>query len=84
MTATDTRARRESLETRIADLEDTLSRLKAELRAEEESEQHAAIDRLEEMFGELDNRYGNLRDFWSILRAEVRDLFTGDQPKGRE
>ncbi|MEO1090347.1 MAG: hypothetical protein AAFX81_06935 [Pseudomonadota bacterium] len=68
----------EALRGRIDDLEKTLANLKAELQAEEEREQHAAIDRLEEYLGDLDNKYAKLQDFWQVLREEVKQLF-GDR-----
>ena len=69
--------RREDLEAKISDLEETLAGLKAQLKAESEREQHEAIDRLEVYLGALDNKHANLQDFWRILRDEIRDLVSG-------
>ena len=43
--------------------------LKAQLKAENEREQHEAIDRLEEYIGDLDNKHANLQEF---LEAAAR------------
>lgn len=65
-----------AIQERIADMEQTLATLKSQLLAEEEREQHAAIDRLEEYLGDLDNKHANLQDFWKILRGEVSGIFS--------
>lgn len=67
--------RREALEEKISDLEETLATLKTQLKVESEREQHEAIDRLEEYLGDLDNKHANLQDFWKALRDEIKDLF---------
>lgn len=67
--------RTEALREQIGDLEQALASLKAQLQAEEEREQHEAIERLEEYLGELDNKYAKLRDFWQVLREELKELF---------
>lgn len=69
--------RRKILEEKISDLEDTLTDLKSQLKAESEREQHAEIDRLEEYLGALDNKHANLQDFWKVLRREVKELLGG-------
>ncbi len=71
------KSRREALEEKISDLEETLASLKAQLKAESEREQHEAIDRLEVYLGDLDNKHANLQDFWKVLREEIKDLFSG-------
>jgi|GEM_PF-1376326 len=74
-------SRREALEARIGEMEEALAALKARLKEEEEREQHAAIDRLEEFLGDIDNKAANLQEFWSVLREEFRALFSGDDKK---
>ncbi|MBF0585611.1 hypothetical protein INT08_07935 [Prosthecochloris sp. N3] len=71
----DTIKRREELEAKITDLETSLNTLKKQLREEVQKEQHRDIDHLEEYLDEVDHRYGNLRDFWGIVRKELRDFF---------
>lgn len=78
---TDFNNRREALEARIQDLEETLAKLKTQLKSEVEREQHAAIDRLEEHLGELENKHANLQDFWKLVREEIADLFGGGSSK---
>jgi chromosome segregation ATPase len=73
--------RRADLEERISDLEETLARLKTQLKAENEREQHDAIDRLEEYLGDLDNKHANLQEFWKVLRDEIKELFSGGSGK---
>ena len=72
---------RQALEERINDLEETLSQLKVQLKAETEREQHEAIDRLEEYIGDLDNKHTNLQEFWQVLRGEIKELFSGSSAK---
>lgn len=69
--------RKQALEAKINELEDTLGHLKEQLRVEEEAAQHGAIDKLEIYLEELNNRNTNLQEFWKILREEIRELFTG-------
>ncbi|MEL6210849.1 MAG: hypothetical protein AAFR44_11865 [Pseudomonadota bacterium] len=76
--------RSDALRERIDDLEGTLAKLKAHLQAEQEREQHDAIDRLDEHLGDLDNKYANLQDFWKVLREEMRDLFKGSSSGGAD
>ncbi len=70
------KSRREALEEKISDLEQTLAGLRNQLKAESEREQHEAIDRLEVYLGDLDNKHANLQDFWKILRDEIKELFS--------
>lgn len=69
--------RKQGLIQKIGELESTLGQLRRQLELESQREQHAAIDRLEEYLGELDNRHASLQEFWKILREEIRELFSG-------
>ncbi|WP_153768668.1 hypothetical protein [Labrenzia sp. CE80] len=73
--------RRQVLEEKIGDLEETLAVLKGQLKAETEREQHEAIDKLEEYLGDLDNKHANLQEFWKVLREEIGDLFGKNSSK---
>ncbi|MGF1446723.1 MAG: hypothetical protein ACFBRM_11075 [Pikeienuella sp.] len=82
---TDFNTRKAALEEKISDLESTLADLKAQLQVETEREQHEAIDKLEVYLGDLDNKHGNLQDFWKVLREEIRELFSGSsKPTGKD
>ena len=76
--------RREALEEKIGDLEQTLAGLRAQLQAETEREQHEAIDRLEEFIGAVDSKHANLQDFWKVLRDEIRELFGSSDTTGKQ
>ena len=76
--------RREALEEKIGDLEQTLAGLREQLRAETEREQHEAIDRLEEFIGAVDSKHANLQDFWKVLRDEIRELFSSSDTTGKQ
>ena len=67
--------RKQELQSRIEELEESLTELKGKLRKVEEDEQHAAIDNLEFYLEEVDSKYEKLRDFWSIVVDELRELF---------
>lgn len=67
--------RKQELQSRIEELEDSLSELKGKLRKEEEYEQHVVIDNLEIYLEEVDHKYENLRDFWLIVADEFRERF---------
>lgn len=69
--------RKQELQSHIEDLEESLAELKVKLRKIEEDEQHAAIDNLEVYLEAVDNKYDNLRNFWSTVGDELRDLFGG-------
>lgn len=69
------RAQREELEARIAELEGALTQLKARLRAQQEAEQHAAIDELDDYLAQIDHKYQNLRSFWTVVAQELREMF---------
>ena len=74
MTMTDDK--KKALETKITDLEESLSKLKDKLYDEQIEEQHEAIDHLDEYLEEIDSRYSNLKDFWAILGKEIKELFS--------
>ncbi len=71
----DSIKKKEELESKIIDLERSLDALKQQLREEVEEEQHRDIDHLEEYLDEVDHRYGNMKDFWHIVRDELRERF---------
>lgn len=73
--------RRQALEDKIDEMEKALAALKAQLKVEEEREQHEAIDRLEDFLGEVDNKHASLQEFWAVLREEIRELFSGSAKK---
>ncbi|MBB3995187.1 uncharacterized protein YukE [Sulfitobacter undariae] len=75
----DFKQRSESLRAQITDMEQTLGTMKNQLQAEEEREQHDAIDRLEEYLGDLENKHAKLQDFWKVLRTEVSGIFSGSR-----
>lgn len=75
-------SRKQELETKIADLEDSLSALKQQLKRQEEDVQHEAIDNLEFYLEQVDHKYKNFRSFWSIIAGELRDLFKGSSDNG--
>lgn len=59
---------------KIADLEHALNKAKQKLMKEIAKEQHQAIDHLEGYFDEVDHRYANLREFWTLIKHEIHDL----------
>ena len=67
---------KEELERKITDLEKSLSNLRKKLNEEQIEEQHEAIDNLEVYLDEVDHKYSNLRDFWSILGNEIKEFFS--------
>lgn len=71
----DSIKKKEELEAKIVDLERSLKTLKQQLMHEVEEEQHRDIDHLEEYLDEVDHRYGNMKDFWHIVRQELRERF---------
>lgn len=68
--------RTKELEAKITDLEESLSNLKKKLNKEQIEEQHEAIDNLDVYLDEIDHKYSNLKDFWSILGSEIKDIFS--------
>jgi chaperonin cofactor prefoldin len=67
-------SRKQTLEQKIDELEDTLAKLKQALKREVETEQHEAIDQLEIYFERVNNKFTNLQDFWQLLREEIGAL----------
>ncbi len=68
--------RKKELKAKITDLEESLSKLKNKLSEEQIEEQHEAIDNLNLYLDEIDHKYSNLRDFLSILGAEIKEIFS--------
>ena len=66
---------KKELETKIVDLEKSLSKLKKKLNEEQIEEQHEAIDNLDVYLDEIDHKYSNLRDFCSIIGTEIKEFF---------
>ena len=73
--------RTEELKEKITDLEDSLAELKDQLSEKEKKAQHDAIDNLELYLQKIDNKYSNLRNFWSIIVDELKELFDGHSDK---
>ena len=74
-------SRKQALEQKIDELEDTLDKLKQELHREMEAEQHAAIDQLEIYLDSVDHKFSHLQDFWKLLREEISALLRGKSEK---
>lgn len=61
----------------LKELQEAIVRLETEwdddriLSPEEMDAQHAAIERLDEHFAAVENRFDNLRALWRTLRAEL-------------
>ena len=70
-------SRKQALEQKIEELEETLDKLKQDLRREMEAEQHAAIDQLEIYLDSVDHKFSHLQDFWKLLREEISSLLRG-------
>ena len=70
----DIASRKQALEQKIDELEETLAKLKQELKREMEAEQHEAIDHLEMYLERVNHKFANLHDFWQILREEISAL----------
>ena len=70
--------RKEELEHKISDLQETLQDLKRQLNEQIETEQHEAIDHLEDYLEQADHKYANLREFVVTLLNEIRDLLHGN------
>ena len=77
----DITSRKQTLEQKIDELEDTLAKLKQELKREVENEQHEAIDQLEIYFDRVNSKFSNLQDFWHLLREEIFALLRGKSEK---
>ncbi|MCA9473110.1 MAG: hypothetical protein MRJ96_11230 [Nitrospirales bacterium] len=74
-------SRKQMLEQKVYELEETLAGLKTQLHREIEAEQHEAIDELEVYLEKVNNKFTNLQDFWQILRNEVTELLQGKREK---
>jgi chromosome segregation ATPase len=70
-----TTSRKEELQNKISELEESLTTLKDALRKEEEAEQHKAIDQLECCFSEINDRFANLQEFWRLLKEDFNKVF---------
>ncbi|MCG8345002.1 MAG: hypothetical protein MI685_07570 [Chlorobiales bacterium] len=66
--------RRKEFEAKIVDLEASLDNLKRQLRQGVTEGHQKDIDHLEDYLDEISHRYTNLRDFWQIVRRELKDL----------
>ncbi|MDA8017670.1 MAG: hypothetical protein MPN21_09505 [Thermoanaerobaculia bacterium] len=67
--------RKEELSNRIQELETALGGLKSQLHEIEEIEQHEAIDNLERYLDQVDHKFRNLGDLWTLLVDEMKGLF---------
>jgi hypothetical protein len=74
-------SRKQAIEQKIDELEDTLAKLKQELKREMEAEQHEAIDHLEIYLERVNHKFANLQDFWQLLREEISVLLRGKTEK---
>ncbi|MEM7009163.1 MAG: hypothetical protein AAF462_08525 [Thermodesulfobacteriota bacterium] len=70
--------RKKELEAKITDLERSLANLRTKLNEEQLEEQHQAIDNLDVYLDEIDHKYSHLKDFWTILTRELKELFGRD------
>lgn len=61
----------------IAETEDTLQALKAELGNRERDAQHAEIEKLEEHLEEVETGLRSVRDFFRLLLGEIRERRRG-------
>lgn len=73
--------RTEELKDKISDLEESLAEVKAKLSEQEKKAQHDAIDNLEFYLQKIDNKYSNLRNFWSVVVDELKEFFVRDSDK---
>jgi hypothetical protein len=71
----DIHTHKQALEDKIGELEVKLADLKAELKKEEESEQHQAIDQLDFHYADLDTTFNSLKEFLVVLREDFRKTF---------
>lgn len=76
--------RRKALEAKITDLENSLGDLKQQLKEGSDQKYQEDIDHLEEYLDEVSHRYTNLRDFWQIVRQELKELFAGRKAANRK
>lgn len=68
--------RKHELQSRIEELEASLTELKGQFIQEAKKEQHAEIDNLEVYLEAVDKKYENLRDFWPIVVSELQGIFS--------
>jgi len=73
--------KKEELERKISDLEATLHDLKRQVQEQIETEQHDAIEHLEDYLEQIDHKYANLREFLVTVFNEIRDLLHGKSDK---
>ncbi|MEA1919344.1 MAG: hypothetical protein U9N52_05840 [Campylobacterota bacterium] len=66
--------RKALLEQQIEDLEDSLGKLKEQLKKVEEENQHELIENLEDYFSVINNRFANLQGFWHLLKEELKEM----------
>ena len=66
--------RRQQLELKVAELEQTLAAMKAKLEQLEEAEQHEMVNHLEESLEEVEERYSHLKDFGNSLLSDLKKL----------
>ena len=65
---------------KIADLERSLAKTKQKLMQEIATEQHEAIDHLEGYLDEVDHRFSNLREYWTLIKHEIREILGHNKP----
>lgn len=68
---------KKELKKKIEDLEQSLTSLRDKLNQQDETAKHKAIDDLDKYLDEIDHKYSNLRDFWSMLGDELKGIFAG-------
>lgn len=68
--------KKEELTRRLQELEESIDGLKRGLHNLEESEQHEAIDHLEEYLEQVEHKYENVRSFLPLVLTELRSLFS--------
>ncbi len=71
----DANAKKQELEQHIVELERSIAELRMQLKQLEEADQHEAIDHLEACMEEMEHRWDGLKEFWPLLRSELREMF---------
>ncbi|MEA1953394.1 MAG: hypothetical protein U9O24_03285 [Campylobacterota bacterium] len=71
--------RKALLEQQIDDLEDSLGKLKEQLKKVEDEDQHELIENLEDYFSVINNRFANLQGFWQLLKEELKEMFNKEK-----
>lgn len=66
--------KKKELEGKVEELEHALAQVKGELAKIEEQEQHDAIDNLDGLMKQMDNKWENIRDFWPFVVEELHEL----------